>query len=67
MLLTGKAQRILMRVPAGWGFEAWRRLKREFEPAVAGRQPGLLPAIPQPDLSTGDFMGRLVDYENQGK
>ena len=42
MLLTGRAQRIMMRVEVGNGYEVWRRLKLEFDPTVPGRTWGLV-------------------------
>ena len=39
-------------------------MKENYEPAVAGRQLGLLQAVLNPDLEGGDFMDKLVTHEN---
>ena len=44
-LVDGKALDIVKSVPAGNGFEAWRRLFAEYKPQTAGRKVSMLEAV----------------------
>jgi len=70
-LLDGRASRILRAVPRGNGAEAWRQLKREYQPQIAQRKLAMLASIMSPDLSgpaphTDEvFEDRLCAWEKQ--
>ena len=40
-----KALQVVQRVPRGFGFEAWRQLRKEFEPYLPVRSQGMLQAL----------------------
>ena len=53
-LVSGKILRSIQRLRSKNGFEAWRQLREEFEPASGNRQLMLLQSLLTPDLS-GDL------------
>ncbi len=60
--VKGKALEICRSVVAGHGYDAWRRLRQEYEPDAAGRHMGMLMSIITPNFGkdTNEFPSHLI-------
>ena len=65
LLLKGSALDALMSVPAGQGFEAWRRLNADNEPRAIGHRRGLLLKLLQPTHLEGSFIQKCQKWERE--
>ena len=60
----GKALKLLRACPRNNGAEAWRLLKSEYEPAIAGRFAAVLQSLLSPAFSPNrDFLEQLTEWE----
>ena len=65
-ICSGRALAIIRQVPRGNGWECWRRLSQEYEPATGARFAGMLSSILKPSwqgLSLARFGEALYDWE----
>ena len=60
----GKALKLLRACPRNNGAEAWRLLKSEYEPAIAGRFAAVLQSLLSPTFAPNrDFLEQLTEWE----
>ena len=62
----GKALQVVRRVPAWFGFEAWKQLCREFEPRLPSRFQGMLQALLSP-TRMDDRVQTVCQWESRVK
>eukprot|EP00971_Amphidinium_carterae_P256978 5101790-Amphidinium_carterae.1 len=61
-LVGGRALTIPRAIPDQHGFEAWRRLTLQLEPAIATRTVGMLQSLLTPAFRTDSLMNLETDY-----